>query len=472
MKIFRSSNFPETSEELYWLYNGLDCTVTLEVHNVLETDMEWAPPEIKETYHMSMRKSAPYMLMSLRGIRVDEMRRQKALFNLAKDHRIISRNFDRLCMGTVGEVVNPASWAQVGTLLYGHLGLPGSHLGTGKNQLNKLTGRTIARPFIKHILALRDINKQRGALNATLENERFHSLLSVAGTKTGRLSARKSNFGVGGNAQNIDSRHRGMFIPDPGFVAVEIDLEQADSRNIGAICHKILRNSSYLDFCEGGDLHTAIAKMVWPELPWPGWGARKYAETMGVDGQPQDNFQFTLRQIAKKSGHGTNFLGGPQEIATQVNLPTHTVEAFQRRYYDALPVIPNWHQVTARLLEDEGVITTIFGRRREFHGRPDKQTLKQALAYQASSMTAHEIDHGVLAIYNEFEGDDVQLLNQVHDSVWFQIRESLVDLLLPEIMGKMELHTDIGDRNFFVPLEASCGESFAKDKMEKFKVAA
>ena len=469
MKVFRSSEFPDNSEELYWFYNGMDCAVTHEVYSALDADLRAGPCNVRATYDMSMRKSAPYMLMSLRGIRVDEGKRQRALFDLAKDHRILTRNFDLLCGEMFGKTVSAASWQQVAGLLYDDLGLPGRHLGTGEKQLNKLMDRTIAQPFIKHILALRDANKQTSNLNASLDNGRFYTLLSVAGTKTRRLSSRKSNFGFGGNAQNIDSRHRGMFIPDEGYVAVEIDLEQADSRNVGAIIYVFLDDASYLDFCESGDLHTKIAEMAWPELPWPE-DTRKYAESVGTNGAPQKDFQLTIRQIAKKSGHGTNFRGGPREIGLQVNVPMHVVVAFQKRYYAAVPCIPDWHEWTQDQLERHGQLTTLYGHQRDFHGRPDNQTLKQALSYQASSMTAHEIDHGVLAIFNNFE-PEVQLLNQVHDSVWFQMREKHIDTLMPEILGSMEHRMNLGGRDFCVPLEAMYGESWGKEDMQAFSAA-
>ena len=457
MKVLRLKD----GKSLDLVYNGYDCMVTREVYEVLARDLADAPQNVGLTYQTSLSKLAPALEMSLRGIKINEKRRSQHILQIEKDLRILNRNFDFLCTELFDQTFNVASWKQVGVLLYDCLHLPTyrGKRGTGAAILERFQERTMAMPFIKHIQAIRDKTKQLQNLSADLDNGRYTTSLNVAGTSTGRMSSRKSNFDKGGNAQNNDRRHRGMFIPDDGYVAVEIDLEQADSRNIGAICYHIFGDSSYLDYCESDDLHTSVAQMVWPELEW------------GDDPRAVADLPYTAvdsyRDIAKKGGHATNFIGTDTEVAIRLGVPKHRITAFQNRYLDALPIIPKWHDWTLDQLEEYGQLTTLFGRRRDFHGRADKQTLKKAVAFQASSMTAHQIDHGILQIYRFFKY--VQLLNQVHDSVWFQIPEDRVDEI-PTITKAMECPLRVRDRNFLVPLEAMYGPSFAKDEMQKVKV--
>lgn len=340
-------------------------------------------------------------------------------------------------------------------LLYRELGLPGK--GTGKPVLSKLHDRLLAKPFVSHILAIRDKTKQLQNLSTELEDGRFTTTLNVAGTSTGRMSSRKSAFDKGGNLQNIDRRHRGIFVADPGMLICEIDLEQADSRNVGAICLHEFGDSTYLDYCESGDLHTSIAQMVWPEIEW-GDNPREVAE------RPYTATD-SRRQVSKKCGHATNFLGSANEIGAQVGIPSHIVDAFQKRYLAALPIIRVWQDWTLAQLKRWGELTTLFGRRRMFHGRPDKQTHKKALAYQASSMTSHEIDYGILQIFRRFPW--VHLMNQGHDSAWIQIPEDRLDEL-SSILEAMECHLTIGQRDFFVPLEALYGKNMDKEEMAKW----
>ena len=59
-----------------------------------------------------------------------------------------------------------------------------------------------------------------------------------------------------------------MFVADPGFKICGIDLEQAESREVGWLSGIICGDWSYLDACYSGDLHTLVARTAWPELPW------------------------------------------------------------------------------------------------------------------------------------------------------------------------------------------------------------
>ena len=457
MKKFTLDSIPQ-GEGVDWLYNGVDCMVTLEVFEQLERDLSEAPENVQETYHDTMRKLGPTMLMGLRGIKVDVRRRNIEIFKLEKTQRKLENHFNFLCKEMFGQTFSAGSPKQISELLYDYLGLPGK--GTAKPRLIKLSERSYARPFISHVIALRDVSLQISHLNAELEHGRFHFNVNPAGTNTGRLSSRKSNFDTGGNSQNIDERHRGIFIPDDGMYAVEADLEQADSRNIGALAIIHLNDSSYLDYCESGDLHTRVAQLVYRDVEW-GANPRSVADEKVLYGKSR-------RDIAKRSGHATNFLGSPWEIALRVGVPSHFIEGFQREYFKNLPVIPDWHEWTREQIAAFGQLTTIWGRRRDFHGRADNQTLKAALAYQAQSPTAHETDHAYLYLYNHEPW--VQILNQGHDSVWFQIPKERVDDL-PALIPKMELHMELPNgRDFYVPFEAYYGECFSKDEMTKVEL--
>ena len=104
--------------------------------------------------------------------------------------------------------------------------------------LNDLKRYYEAQPFSNFVLALRDIGKQISFLRGV--GERLYTSFLVAGTVTGRLASKYSDFGVGTNLQNIDRRLRRIFVADPGMILVNIDLEQADARNVGAIIWNLL----------------------------------------------------------------------------------------------------------------------------------------------------------------------------------------------------------------------------------------
>ena len=47
------------------------------------------------------------------------------------------------------------------------------------------------------------------------------------------------------------------------------DLEQAESRTVGAIIYRLFGDSAYLNVQECGDPHSLVCSMGWTNLPWP-----------------------------------------------------------------------------------------------------------------------------------------------------------------------------------------------------------
>src|SRR5690606_41943322 len=72
-------------------------------------------------------------------------------------------------------------------------------------------------------------------------------------------------------------------------------------------------------------------------------------------------------------------------------------------------------------LHDALPISTLLGRRRFFFGRhTDDETIRAAIAYEPQSLTADEIDAGIIRIWR---ANRVQVLLQVHDSLLIQCRD-------------------------------------------------
>lgn len=94
-----------------------------------------------------------------------------------------------------------------------------------------------------------------------------------------------------------------------------IDLEQAESRAVGAYCFTTLGEDSYLTATECGDLHTLVCSMCWTDLPWPEEfnldAVRKYgtlppdliSAAKKVAKQPAYRDK-SYRDLAKVLGHG------------------------------------------------------------------------------------------------------------------------------------------------------------------------
>lgn len=463
-----------TPDEAYWVYNGLDCCITEEIRHKLIAQLD---DVTRPMYEHTIRMQAPILDMMLRGIKVDETHRRLAIQKTEAEIDQLQSVLNRLCVEGLGlaEGINPGSHTQVKWLFYEVLGLKtikkrnskGFYAASSNREsLEQLNQYFIAQPFVSYILEIRDRRKMLGFIRTPADSDgRIRCAFSLAGTNTGRLNSTFNDFGTGTNLQNVDSNLRYMFVADPGKILVNVDLEQADSRNVGALCWEYFYEShgpefagAYLDACESGDLHTMVCRMGWTDLDWPEdrrqW--RAVADQIAYR-------TYTYRDMAKKLGHGTNYYGQPYTMSQHTKIPVAAIENFQHRYFKAFPCIPEFHKHTIHLLKTAGQLTHLFGRRRSFFGRHDDQNvINAAIAYCPQGMTGEEINRGIL---NLFHDPRFELMVQVHDSILFQVDIAKVNDLVPIALDLLRVPITLkGGREFCVPLEAETGYNWGKRK--------
>ena len=480
MKIIKSNEHCP-KDYLHWVYNGLDCMITYELRETLDRQLDMTT---RRTYRFSLALQAPILEMTLRGIKIDEDELGLLVVKIEDKIHKLENNFNMLCKEGVGIVgkVNWRSPAQLKKLLYDCLGCQPvkkrDSKGTYKNTTDQSAIETIAqrsfmaRPFCSHILKLRHYGKQLSFLNTKMDDDsRLRANWHIAGTRTGRMSSSVSDFGTGTNTQNINEEMRVIFIPDKGMKFANIDLEQADSRGLGAVCWNLGAQGllsaimdderldkpeiygAYLDACESNDLHTYVCKMVWPELEWADnpRGDRAVANRLFYH-------DLSYRDCAKRTGHGSNY-GGLNALAKTTGIPLKVLKEFQIKYFDKFPCILAWQRWVENQLLIVGSITTLMGRRRQFFGRlkGDSSVLREALAYEPQSITGDVINTGLLKVWRKFSGD-VHVLAQVHDSILIQYPQELENDLIPKILEEMRIKIELENgRVCVIPAEAKCG---------------
>ena len=458
-------------------YNGLDVCVTYEV-------LEAILPELDETtaatYALSRDLQGPVLEMNMRGLLVDFAERDKLIESYSNDVEIITTQLDRIIrhglqydyIVTKGRKYTYPNTDQWKHIFYEILGLPVIRKRNAeglltptldRKALEKLENYFDAEPLIKRLLILRELSKKLSFLKTGIDPDgRCRASWNIAGTTTGRFSSAFSDFGTGTNLQNIENRLRRIFIPDSGYRFGNIDLEQSDSRGVGAILWNLFRDGSYLDACESGDLHTSVARLAFTDISWT--DDRKADRALADIKFYRD---WSYRDVCKRLGHGINFCGEPDHMARETHIPPHLVRKFRETYLAAYPIEMWWDWVKRRLA-DTHYIVTLRGRKRIFFGRSiDDDTIKAAVAFEPQSITADTINAGFLRAWRR---NRVQFLNQVHDSLLFQYREE---------EDVAQTHADIeetlilnGDRPFKIPAEAKTGMNWAdatKDNPEGLK---
>ena len=147
---------------------------------------------------------------------------------------------------------------------------------------------------------MRDLGKKIAMLKTEIDPDgRMRTSYNIAGTSTGRFSSSFSEFGTGGNLQNVEESLRSIFIADPGYKFAKFDAKSGESFVVGAIEWNLFSDGKYLDACESGDPHTAVARICWPRLGWTGdlKHDKDIAETPYYR-------HYTYRFMCKKLGHG------------------------------------------------------------------------------------------------------------------------------------------------------------------------
>lgn len=444
-----------------WIYNALDCSVTDEVWEEIFKD---ARAETLQTYDFVRAMQTPAMLMALRGIRIDMVKRNKWIAEMGHRVETLQRHLDAIAEAIWDQPLNPRSPQQLKDFFYTVMRCEKQYkydkikkervVSCDRNALEALTVNFHARPIVSNILRSRELVKRIGTLQTGIDaDERMRTSYNVCGTETGRWSSNSNAFGTGTNFQNWEDYLREIFIADKGWKMAYIDGEQAESRVVGYISG----DENYIRACEGGDLHTAVAKMVWPDLEWTG----VLKEDKQVAGQKAYR-DMSFRDLAKRLGHGTNYRGKPRTMAMHTHVEVKLIEEFQDLYFSAFPGIRKWHQSVAEQLQTHGAITTPLGRTRVFLGRLDSDdTLKEAIAFVPQSTIGEIINEGMWRVWKKFDREDAQLrcqlLAQVHDAILIQYPDVSPEYeveIIEAVKRTMEVPIPINGRTLVIP--ANC----------------
>lgn len=447
---------PETLSpfEREQVYSGLDSAITLECFEEMQAELN---PTTAATYAFSKALQAPVLEMRLRGILVDQARKAEVIEEYFQQIEILEASLERIVREGVGMAgFNWRSPADLQALFYGRLGLPpirrNGRPTCDRDAREKMEAYIIARPMCILISAMTDIAKKIGVLKTGIDPDgRMRTSYNIAGTSTGRLSSSFSEFGTGGNLQNIEESLRSIFISDPGYKIAKFDAKSGESFCVGGVEWNLFGDDRYLAACESGDPHTAVARICWPHLPWTG----DFKLDKDIAEQPYYR-HYSYRFMCKKLGHGSNYGGKPQTLAGQTKLPLEVVTSFQPRYFTAFPAHQRWHEAVDNQLRRHGKIISLTGRQRYFFGRrTSDDVLREAIAYDPQGSLADIVNRAMLRIWRA----RVALLwAHDHDALTFMYREEDEDEVVPKLIKMLpEAIALANGREMKIPYDAKTG---------------
>jgi DNA polymerase-1 len=217
---------------------------------------------------------------------------------------------------------------------------------------------------------------------------------------------------------------RKLFLPDPGYLIADIDLDRAD---LQVVVWESNDDDLKAMLRLGVDMHCASACDI---FNIPGIPVEELVETHPEYKEHRGRITELSRSKAKAGVHATNYYCQAKTLATTLGITIKEAQWFIDRWLDAHPGIRDWHERTETQLVETRMIRNTFGFRRFYFDRIST-VLPEALAWIPQSTVAIVINKGLLNIDRNLP--EVQPLLQVHDSIVVQFNKYLDPEIRPKI---------------------------------------
>lgn len=454
------------TEEIYWkdegrefnpkkdsldrllLYNAKDAAVTYEV---FEKEVE----ELKEygIHEFFLERVMPlhdfYRKLECRGILRDQCAVEKLKTKYELQRRTLEEELQTLLdtFNLDAHVTSPKgvklynSPKQVGNLIYIGLNLP-QRKDTSDDTLSALIRNTKVAKEKKRVLELiLDLRKVGKTIGTYIEAENFSDgrlrtsvkiALETGRTATGVIKAPVTT-GTYGMAFQTITKHgeigtdlRSQFIPDPGYIFLEPDLSQAESRVIAILSND--ENQIKL-FRYEIDIHRLTASWIFDRIiPEVQDFYRETNDERCKELADKINKKLKIcilpdeRQLGKTFRHAGE--GGMEKgrAAQLANLSEWRAGELLKIFHRNSPNIKGvYYEEIKKCLEKDRILINPFGRRRQFFNRGDEM-LKEAYRQLPQSTVSDHLKFSMLRI--EKRESEVEFLEESHDSFLCQVKNN------------------------------------------------
>lgn len=277
-------------------------------------------------------------------------------------------------------------------------------------------------------------------------DNRIRTSMSVSFTSSGRVGARKPNTMVF-PARNKKQKRivKSLFIAPPGYKLINLDQSQSELRFLAFIAQD---NRLLEAFRNDEDIHsiTAIGMVARAGEIWGNLDTSKQKEA---------------RQKAKPVNFGLPFgmsSYGLMEYALNdygIKLSKKEAKEMWEGWHNLYPGVRLWHEECLAKMYRDGKVRTIFGRNRYLR---NLTATEERIVKEAERTGINVLIQGPSSDYTLLGGrqmykdgfvdtEDIKLVNFVHDSLAFYVKEEKVEELAPQLKQRME-HVDTSDFGF------------------------
>ena len=423
-------------------YAAEDADITLQLHQTLHQQLAAIPSleAVKQNIELPLITILSKMECHGALIDADMLRNQSQQLSQAM------LDFETKAFDLAGQKFNLGSPKQLGEILYEKLEIPvikKTPKGAPSTAEPVLQELALEHELPEVILSYRSFSKLKSTYTDKLpelidsNTGRIHTSYHQAVAATGRLSSSDPNL------QNIPIRTpegrkiRQAFIAPPNNKLVAADYSQIELR----IMAHLSGDEGLLNaFAEGMDVHKATA-----------------AEVFGV---AIDEVTNDHRRQAKAINFGLIYGMSAFGLGKQLKIGRNEAQEYIDKYFQRYPGVHNYMETTRAAAADTGYVETLFGRRLylpEIHSKnvQRRQAAERTAINAPMQGTAADIIKRAMLSVDELlsTGDwQTRMIMQVHDELVFEIPESELDKILPEITSRMETAAELN-----VPLLVEAG---------------
>ena len=343
-----------------------------------------------------------------------------------------------------GEEFNINSPKQLSIILFDKLRLP-SLKKTGKTKAASTSVAVLEELAMSHslprkVLEWRSLQKLKGTYIDALpqlinpETGRIHTSFNQAVAATGRLSSSDPNL------QNIPIRTetgreiRAAFTAPPGKVLISADYSQIELR---VLAHLSGDKQLRLAFERNEDIHDQTAEKV-------------FGRDSGLNAHE-------LRRRAKIINYALLYGKTAFTLSKDIGVTPQAAQSFIDSYFEGFPAVRKFIEDTLDTGRQNGVVTTMFGRRRSFpeltssNGQLRSRAEREAVNMPIQGTAADILKRAMIDLHASLP-PDVRIILTVHDELVLEVPESNTEQISALVRSRMEEAVELS-----VPLRVDVG---------------
>lgn len=492
----------------FWVYNSKDASCTLEVANAIAQEM--LESKQLKNYQMEVQAQWPVLMdMRQRGLRVDYARLNAAREQLCRELGEREASLSAYLGGWTPNIKSKPDLVRLFDMLGITLG-SGDRTPTGQPKLNEERMRVYANRWPQHrdmFMTMLAVSKARtfvdGFLSLKTDPDGFyHPSYKLTHTVTGRLASEGADEG-GPQIQNIPKALRSLFVPDapeslvsidlgaeiegvepahvveqrtePGHIFLSADLKQAEAMIVAWLSEDPLLIEA---FSTGVDVHQYRACIIyrgWRETTLPPTSLLKSIKVVcgKCEGKGEKECPHSERQVAKKSGHAFAYKMGIHRFLSELRIMGVFMNDPEARAIQNLMVtayVRRWHDEVYQMLRRDAWLETPLGRRREFYGVLDDDTLRDALSWLAQATVSQITNRAIIALHKHFTSKEwigaprPRVVTQTHDSALVNTHPRHEEEAIAALRASFHCPMTIKGRPLTIPIEIVRGSDWGHMK--------